>query len=687
MTRIYYLNCVKFLNTALIKFIAYFIIGVIVGLNTSFISQTNALIIVFSLCLIVGILILKNRFSLKYSFLFGLLIALTSITFGIATVKLHQQNAYQNHYSNYVSLVGNPQAVIVKVTKVLKANTYNDRYEAKLLQIDQNTCQGNILLNINTSATAKPLKVDDVLWLKSNFKTILPPLNPFQFNYKTYLKNKHIEHQLYLNENNIALINNHKKSIIGYADKLRNYIIKKLNPLAFGKNERAIIYALLLGQKTELSKETYNDYAQAGVIHILAVSGLHVGLLLLLLKLVLQPLLALKNGAILQSAIIILLLWGFALIAGLSASVVRAVTMFSLLTVANNLKRPTNSYNTLFLSMFLLLLCKPSFIYDIGFQLSYSAVFSIVYFHSKFSRLWQPKNKLVNYYWQLSIVTIAAQIGVLPLSLFYFHQFPGLFFLTNLVVLPFLGLIIGLGIVVILLAVCNINFSLLVNFYQTIIETLNQFIAWVAQQDLFIITAISFNRYNLIISYLLIFGLVVLIPYKNFKSLVFGLTLLLLASGLNLANKHQLNHNNFIIFHTPKQSVIGLKQNTSLTLFSNLEDTLLNFNSAIKNYKIGNAITHVKKQSQKSIYTYLDQTLLVVDSLNIYNIDGVSPDIVLLQHSPKLNLNRLIDNLNPKLIIADGSNYKSLISTWDKTCRIKKRPFYDTSKKGAYSIK
>ena len=141
--------------------------------------------------------------------------------------------------------------------------------------------------------------------------------------------------------------------------------------------------------------------------------------------------------------------------AGLSPSVTRAVTMFSIVTCAQFLKRPTNIYNTISISIFLMLLVKPIYLFDVGFQMSYLAVLAIVSVQPMLYKLWKTPNLVIDKFWQILTVTIAAQLGVAPLGLFYFHQFPGLFFISNLVIIPVLGIILGLGIFVIFLALLD----------------------------------------------------------------------------------------------------------------------------------------------------------------------------------------------------------------------------------------
>ena len=216
-----------------------------------------------------------------------------------------------------------------------------------------------------------------------------------------------------------------------------------------------VVSALILGQQQDISKEILKDYQYAGAIHILSVSGLHVGFILLFITFLLRPLPKNKYGNWIRLLAILLGLWGFAIIAGLSPSVIRSATMFSFVAIGMNLKRSTNIFHTLLVSLFIILLFKPSFLFDVGFQLSYLSLFFILWIQPLLSKIWIPKNKILRYFWDILTVSFAAQIGALPLSIYYFHQFPGLFFVTNIIILPFLSIIMGLGVFVMTLAAAS----------------------------------------------------------------------------------------------------------------------------------------------------------------------------------------------------------------------------------------
>ncbi|MGB5419281.1 ComEC/Rec2 family competence protein, partial [Algibacter sp.] len=451
-------------------------------------------------------------------------------------------------------------------------------------------------------------------------------------------------------------------------------------------DELAIINALLLGQRQDISEEVYTSYANAGVIHILAVSGLHVGLILLILSFIFKPLERFKHGKLIKTILLVSILWSFALIAGLSASVTRAVTMFSIVAIAINLKRPTNIYNTLAISMFIILLFKPLFIFDVGFQLSYLAVFAIVAIDPFLYNLWRPKYWVTDKFWHTFTVTVSAQFGILPVSLYYFHQFPGLFFISNVVIIPFLGIILGLGLFIILLAVLNMLPQFVADFYGNIISQMNNFVGWISKQEAFLLKDIAFNLLYVLVSYVLIVTFVRLLYKRNFSNLRWFLIAILMVQGAFIYNEYTKPSNEFIVFHKSRFSLLGQTSNNKILVSTDFDSITKSTSNIITDYVVGNHIKSLKEQKIPSIFQLNEKSVLVIDSLGIYNIKSIKPDYVLLRQSPKINLNRLIDSLNPKQIIVDGSSYTSYVKRWESICKKRKLPFHQTSKKGAFIL-
>lgn len=674
----------QLLNFTVIKLTICLIIGILLGyfFDVSIVSILS-LSVAFLILLVVDLFTSKNTRK-KHSWV-TIVIYLATICIGYFSITTHNESNFKNHYTKLNQKhVDSSQLINFRVREVLKPGNFHNKYVIDILSFDNTKTSGRSLLNVVKDSTIPSLKVDDILITETQLKELIPPLNPYQFDYKIYLKKQHIYHQLFVSNTELHTISNNKHTLFGYASLLRETINTKLQVYNFEPEELAIINALLLGQRQDISKDIYDSYTQAGAIHILAVSGLHVGIILILLNILFKPIEYFKHGLFFKTLLLILILWSFAIIAGLSASVVRAVSMFTVVAIAMNLKRPTNVYNTLTISMFILLLWKPTFLFDVGFQLSYLAVFAIVAIQPMLDKLWQPKLKLVKIFWNIFTVTLSAQFGVIPISLYYFHQFPGLFFISNLAIIPFLGIILGLGIIVIGLSLLNILPSFLASAYGVIISKMNILVGWVANQESFLFRNISFDFTHVIISYAIIISIIFYLKTKTFRSTISLLTIIIISQGVLMFDKKENAKNSFVIFHKSRHSIIGHKINQELHLYSNINDSILKNDKTITNYKVGAHSKTTIIDSIKNIYTFNNHKLLVIDSLGVYKTKKNKPSIVLLQHSPKINLERLIERLQPELIISDGSNYKSYQERWKATCKTKNIPFHRTSEKGAF---
>lgn len=677
----------RLLDFTIVKLTLCLIVGILIA-HFLTISLSISYIICIGSMLLLLISFIVSRNQLQKTAWFGSMTFLTMACIGVLVVNLHDQRQFKNHYSKIISIENDTSRLVTfKIREVLKPTAYHDKYVVDILKLDDQAVSGKLLLNVQNDSINKPFNVDDILISSTKLTIINTPLNPYQFDYSNYLKKQYIDHQMYVETKKLLKLRSETFTVLGFAAAVRSKIQQRLKNYNFKPDELAIIDALLLGQRKDISPDTYNNYVNAGAIHILAVSGLHVGIILWLLNWVFKPIERIKHGKKVKTILLLLILWSFAIIAGLSPSVTRAVGMFTVVAIGMNLNRPANIFNSLAISMFFLLLIRPMYLFDIGFQMSYTAVIAIASIKPMLSSLWKPKWKLVNYFWQLMCVTTAAQIGVVPISLFYFHQFPGLFFLSNLVILPFLGFILGFGIIVIILAVSNILPSFAADAFGFCISTMNDFISWVSHQERFVFTDISFGSIFLVVTYILIISLFLYFKKPKYSRLVVVLIAVLLIQGAFLFENYKNHKKEFVVFHKSKSSLIGFKTNTKLNLATNLDTSTQSKDKVVKNYKVGNSITDIEYLPLESVYHVDKEKLLVVDSLGVYLTSSFKPDFVLLRNSPKLNLTRLIDSLQPKLIIADGSNYKSYVAKWKATCKAQKIPFHITSEKGAFVFK
>ena len=343
------------------------------------------------------------------------------------------------------------------------------------------------ILYLQKTERAMKLNYGDVIAFRKELEKLEPPANPAQFDYRAYLRKEAIYYSMYLDSASWQKVRENQGSALKtMALRVRRKLLGRVEGWQMDPAEESVAKALLLGYREDIGRELKQRYASAGVTHVLAVSGLHVGIIYLIASNILFFLKRFRYGVLLQTLILLLVLWFYAVLTGLSPSVVRAATMFSFVALGSSFGRITSIYNTLLASALLLLAVKPTFLYDVGFQLSYAAVFGIVwlqpiltqYFHT---RIW-PVQKM----WEITTVSIAAQLGTFPLAIFYFHQFPGLFLFSNWLILPLVTVVMHWGIGVLTLDGL-MPMDWLVWVFEHLLAAMNFVVSWVEAREAFLL--------------------------------------------------------------------------------------------------------------------------------------------------------------------------------------------------------
>lgn len=656
------------------------------GIVTAHFFSTDYLLLtpLIAGCFFLGIIWLIGRKQLQPSIFFGIIALFLFFGIGYVNYQLRLPAHQVNHYTHY-NIPKQTHVLQLKIIEQLKSDRYYDKFIANVQKLDEQHTHGRILIYLEKDSIHPPTQLDDEWLVSAPVQAIPSILNPHQFDYQRYMHTLNVYSEIRIKQIHLNKMKRGTPSLRGYADRARNFAIKKLRQSEISLDERAILQALVLGQKRDLTSQLKQNYADAGAIHILAVSGLHVGIVFLIVNFLTLFIKRLPLGSFMQPTVVVVILWGFAFLTGLSPSVCRAVTMFSFLAVAQQFGRSTYTMNTLFLSFLFLLLIQPIWLFHVGFQLSYLAVFFIVWVQPKFATLWRPRYKVVRLFWGIFTVSITAQLGVLPLSLYYFHQLPGLFLVSNLVILPVLGMILGLGLLVVLLACIGYLPATIAQAYGYILEALNQFISWVAGQDQFIIKNISFSTEQTLACYMLIISVILLWKRATFRTVVFALTSIWICIIIPLIEKQTKYTSELVLFQRSKKSLIGITYGDTITVLKTDSQAYKN-GYPIKNYRVQRNIKHYREQLMPSIFYYKKHSFLIMDSLGVYP-KKIKVDYLVLTQSPKVNLNRVIDSLAPTLIIADGSNYYSYVHRWRTSCNKVGIPFHYTREEGAFILK
>ena len=357
--------------------------------------------------------------------------------------------------------------------------------------------------------------------------------------------------------------------------------------------------------------------------------------------------------------------------------------MFSFLAIGNHLRRSGSIYHTLLVSMLLILLFEPYFLFDVGFQLSYLALFFIVWLQPLLKQIWTPKRKIQITIWNALTVSFAAQIGTLPLCLYYFHQFPGLFFVTNIVIIPILSFIMIAGIIVMIWAIFISPPLFIIEIFEKSIYLLNKTIHIVASFEWFVIRDISFNFYYLITFYLFIISAIIWSKKPNYNKLLFLFASIILLQISVLYTKREIENNQeMIVYNTRKNTLISERTGRDITIYSS--DTLSK-NNILTTYIVGNFGRLQSSKKIKNMLFFNGKKILVIDSSGIYTTK-IQPDILLLTQSPKINLDRILRDLHPGIIIADASNSYAIQKIWKTSCLQNNIPFHATNEKGFYKL-
>lgn len=656
----------------------------------------NTTLAIITLAIIVGI-VFQDNLHLTFSIIVSLMgvsilagvllffrfekiaflgVFLMSFCLGMLIYAIHYQPNNKNHY-----------------IQKLQSNQFYT-LKGKIIEIKDKKAIIDLQNSDNQKVTGKvQLSFSDTLSIENLgksllFRTKLNPIsevkNPYQFDYQKYMSRQNIFWAGYVTDFQIFPATDFSLRI--FAARLQNKVASSLNNYPFSAESQGIIKALLLGIRQDVSEEIYQQYIDAGAIHILAISGLHIGIIAMILSYILHFIFRNKKYNVLILSVLIIFLWAYALLTGLSASVVRAVTMFSFLSVALELKKYQGVYDNLIASIFILLIINPLYLYDVGFQLSYLAVFSIMTFLPIFNRWWFPENKIIRFFYGILVVSFSAQIGVLPISLYYFHQFPSLFFITNLFVLPFLGIILGVGILVITLASLNILPSFLVIGYDFLIRQMNAVIGFVSSFNDFIFRQIYFDEKMLVLAFT---GIILLAFWLHFKKIQFLYGILgsiFIFQAILFYNKYEIEKTaELIVFQQYNTTLLGVRQGEKMSFFYGEKDKLPQ--KYITNFTTQKNIKNIDYHKITNVFSFKGKIFVVLDGIWYIDNSFAKIDYLILRNSPKIHLDKLLQLIRPQVIIADGSNTPWLTEIWKKTCEKKNIPFHFTGEKGYFQVK
>ncbi|WP_435578909.1 ComEC/Rec2 family competence protein [Gilvibacter sp.] len=602
-----------------------------------------------------------------------------SLTFFCGVLLI--SNAYQRfeqsqtHHSKTYS---KGSVVDLQIEQLLSESPYYLKYKAKINYFGSHR-NLPVLLRIKKDESCFYFLEGAVWQTTALVKPIEAPKNPADFNYANYLKYQHIAFGIKATADQFLPFGEFKPALKHYPKLWQRYWVNLLESKLTQSANYELLAALLLGYKAQLRPETKAQFAHAGIAHLLAVSGLHLGIVALFAGWVLAFLKRLPHGKIIYALCLLLCLWGFAFMSGASTSVLRAATMFSCLIVGKLLGR-YHGINSLFTSLWILLLIDPFYAFQVGFQLSYTAVFFILWLLPKWNLYCPTKHSIGLRIWQWIGLSLLAQLGTAPLSLYYFHEFPSYFLVTNLVVVPAIGIVMIGGLLSLGILAVWPDFTLPIKALEWAITMLRSFTTWIADLPASIIDTPHFGSYTLIgllFSTLVLGHLLFRRSKRAFPELAFIVVAIVGIWQLELPReRHEL-----ILSDQFGQTTLWQINGRSLAVFSTSSQKE---SYSLQAFKRKNRIEEITEHQLPSIFYYRGCSILVVDGSYPIDASIKSIDILLLSQNARIHLDRWIRHYQPQMILADGSSYASYKARWAASAKKERLPFYDTSQQGAF---
>ena len=567
----------------------------------------------------------------------------------------------------------NEKEFTIKVTDVLKSNVYSHRMYADLVSQEQ---QPKVLVTFSNKSDVP--KVGAVYKLVGTIKKVPKPRNLYDFNYSEYLRLKNINYQI--TSYNQPFKITEEKSFQSIIISGRDYLTRQFSKLGYSEKTQGFIQALLFGIKTNLNDEIQQQFKDFGILHVLAVSGMHVVLLFSTISYVLQKLRVSKNVI---TVILIVFLLIFSLMAGFSGSVVRAALMCLMTIVGTLAGRRIHTINLLVGSMLLILLFEPNYLFDVGFQLSYLAVFSIVFCYPVVQHYFTFKNWILNYFGQLVGVSLVAQLGVLPLSIYYFKQIPLLFLIGNIIAIPITSFLLCAWFIQMLLSLISVE---IFAFITPILSWISTFCFDVlgSLSDYFSVKTIDFHFGILqtILALLMIFTIFWFFRKKELNKVYIFLSIVVIFQLVTLES---------IIENKSKQEIVVMSDADNVFILNRVGDQINQIGNAnkytfqsLKNYELHTNSKVTTIDSLGNSFVLKGKKWLVIDSLEVYPKQQF--DYVVLYQNPKINLDRLMHDVQPKMILLHNGNYQYLVDEYAEYFKKRKIPYYDMRNKGSYVL-
>lgn len=685
-------------NYPFVRIVISFILGIILTVNWDVFIPSWIFIVLLFLCFSLTYFARFRIYKLRN--LYGLFMFLLFVILGnnLADSKLSEPiiPTKQNIKSITAFIIEPPDETEKCIKLIVQTNVISTTDSC----VKQSS---KALLYLQKDSLSKALQLGEEILIFSGFDTIKPPMNPYAFNFKRYLKFKQIFYQAYIRSDQWMLVSEGKGNKIKlWTDGIRNHLIGTLKKHEYETEYLGVASAILLGYDQILDPETRDEFADAGAMHVLCVSGLHVGIIYLIFASLFSFLKKYKKGELIRGVLLLLVIWVYAFITGLSPSVLRASCMLSFIIIGKSLSRKSSIYNSLAASAFLLLLINPLMLMEVGFQLSYSAVLGIVSVFPILRKRLYSQNKILQKIRDILIVSFAAQLGTFPLAIYYFHQFPIYFLLTNLLVVSFVGIIIYVGFAFFAFsAVPYLN--LIISFVlKKCIAFLCFYVEFVESLPFASLEDLVLSIPAIILLFVLMLAVFRSILKRSKKWFFLGsISVYLLLVLFSFRNYKNISTHKIVAYDVANGLAIDFISSgkNTLLLDNNLKGEGKSISFAAGNHWIYSGIKEPNIQTAnteliqslnfvkyKSVVSFRGKKILLLDGkiTNQALLKKTKLDIVFISSNPKVKLKVLDSLYHPKQIIINSNNSYYFQKKWKKEAIESNIPIWLIAKSGAF---
>lgn len=695
-----------------IRLLLPFLSGILLAIYSS-INLSNLYWVIIFLLFLFLILNSIKKIQVNYNIRWanGLFINTILFLLGVQLTISKTQHFHPDHFSRLINTDSSFAVIQLLEPPITKSNSL--KFEAEIKKIITSNksieCTGKAIIYLKMNPEASQLHYGDLLFIKNKFNQISPPQNPGEFNYQRYLSFHQIQHQSYLKPKEWkSLHKNAGNPVLQLTYRWRDYFFKILKNYLTTDHELAVASALILGYKDLIDDQIVHAYSNTGAMHVLAVSGLHVGIVYWVLNMLLLPLKQRRILIAIKVFLLLIFVWGFALITGSSPSVIRAAAMLSFIIIGQGINRTLNIYNTLACSAFFILSINPFLIMEVGFQLSYLAVIGIVSLQPKIYNLFFIKNYLIDKVWAITAVSVAAQIATFPLGLLYFHQFPIYFLISNLVVIPAATFVLYAGILLFITSPISLIATYIGKSLYAIVLGMNKLIFMIEKFPFSLVQGISIDIMQTWLIYFFIVTLIVFLLVKQKNYLISALITGVIFLSKNLKKElEQVYQKKIIVYHIPQISAIEFvdgKNNFFITDSSLIDDeNKMLFHVKHNWWDIGIRKTQIITYDELFSHNIESPSLLSIQQnyFQFYNkkvilVDGKTQlkksnyklkiDFIILTKNPSIKMVDLSECFDFQQIIFDSSCSEWKMNKWKQECEKMNLNYYSVKEKGAFLI-